>query len=242
MTDTNMPLIELLQKHDEGDFLRAVTEAVLQTLMEHDVEGLMPPGALSQGPCFPRLNKAQSAPRRLRSVRLPILSRRKTALFSRGKHSKRGGPWMSYSYSCASLFAYLGCLCSIRARDLRINIWITGVLTEHGDTPPHGVRKRDHLEWSKRDVATDVMIGRVPYGRCRTDARDGRWATPGNTWTVSVSHISLVPEATGCGGFGPPGMERRELRCRACPLPCIGRRRRVVPGAFRPPAAQPRSR
>ena len=39
MTDTNMPLIELLQKHDEGDFLRAVTEAVLQTLMEHDVEG-----------------------------------------------------------------------------------------------------------------------------------------------------------------------------------------------------------
>jgi putative transposase len=36
-----MPLIELLQKHDEGDFLRAVTEAVLQTLMEHDVEGLI---------------------------------------------------------------------------------------------------------------------------------------------------------------------------------------------------------
>ena len=29
MTETNMPLIELLQKHDEGDFLRAVTEAVL---------------------------------------------------------------------------------------------------------------------------------------------------------------------------------------------------------------------
>ena len=30
MTETNMPLIELLQKHDEGDFLRAGTEAVLQ--------------------------------------------------------------------------------------------------------------------------------------------------------------------------------------------------------------------
>ena len=28
MTDTSMTLIELLQKHDEGDFLRAVTEAV----------------------------------------------------------------------------------------------------------------------------------------------------------------------------------------------------------------------
>ena len=33
-------LIELLQKQDDGDFLRAVAEAVLQLLMEHDVEGL----------------------------------------------------------------------------------------------------------------------------------------------------------------------------------------------------------
>jgi putative transposase len=35
MTETNISLFELLQKHDEGDFLRAVTEAVLQTLMGH---------------------------------------------------------------------------------------------------------------------------------------------------------------------------------------------------------------
>ena len=49
MTETNMPLIELLQKHDEGDFLRAVTEAVLQTLMEHDVEGVI--GAGHYGCC-----------------------------------------------------------------------------------------------------------------------------------------------------------------------------------------------
>jgi hypothetical protein len=27
MTETNMTLIDLLQKHDEGDFLRAMTEA-----------------------------------------------------------------------------------------------------------------------------------------------------------------------------------------------------------------------
>lgn len=39
VTDTTMPLIELLWKQDEGDFLRAVSEAVLQLLMEHDVEG-----------------------------------------------------------------------------------------------------------------------------------------------------------------------------------------------------------
>ncbi len=40
MTDTSIPLIELLQKQGDDDFLRAVTEAVLQLLMETDVEGL----------------------------------------------------------------------------------------------------------------------------------------------------------------------------------------------------------
>src|SRR5690348_11000660 len=39
MTETNLPLTELLQKAGDGDFLRAVAEAVLQLLMEADVEG-----------------------------------------------------------------------------------------------------------------------------------------------------------------------------------------------------------
>ena len=41
MTDARMALIELLQKSEEGDFLRSVAEAVLQLLMEADVEGLI---------------------------------------------------------------------------------------------------------------------------------------------------------------------------------------------------------
>ena len=41
MTKTTMPLSELLEKHDEGDFLRAVAEAVLQLIMETDVEGVV---------------------------------------------------------------------------------------------------------------------------------------------------------------------------------------------------------
>lgn len=49
MTEISMTSIELLQKHDEGDFLRAVTEAVLQTLMEHDVEGLIGAGRYERG-------------------------------------------------------------------------------------------------------------------------------------------------------------------------------------------------
>ena len=49
MTETNMPLIELLQKQDDGDFLRAVAEAVLQLLMEHDVESLVGAGRYERG-------------------------------------------------------------------------------------------------------------------------------------------------------------------------------------------------
>jgi transposase-like protein len=44
MTKTNMDLTELLQKQDQGDFLRTVAEAVLQLLMEADVEGLIGAG------------------------------------------------------------------------------------------------------------------------------------------------------------------------------------------------------
>jgi putative transposase len=39
MTEERMALAELLQKSGDSDFLRTVAEAVLQILMEADVEG-----------------------------------------------------------------------------------------------------------------------------------------------------------------------------------------------------------
>jgi putative transposase len=44
MTEDRLPLAELLQKAGDGDFLRSVAEAVLQLLMEVDVEGLIGAG------------------------------------------------------------------------------------------------------------------------------------------------------------------------------------------------------
>src|SRR3981189_3504013 len=44
MTEERLVLAELLEKAGEGDFLRAVAEAVLQLLMETDVEGLIGAG------------------------------------------------------------------------------------------------------------------------------------------------------------------------------------------------------
>ncbi len=44
MTDDRLPLADLLAKAGDGDFLRSVAEAVLQMLMEADVEGLIGAG------------------------------------------------------------------------------------------------------------------------------------------------------------------------------------------------------
>ena len=44
MTNTKMDLSELLAKQDGGDFLRSVAEAVLQLIMEADVDGLIGAG------------------------------------------------------------------------------------------------------------------------------------------------------------------------------------------------------
>jgi hypothetical protein len=44
MTEERMALAELLQKSGDGDFRRTVPEAVLQILMEADVEGLIGAG------------------------------------------------------------------------------------------------------------------------------------------------------------------------------------------------------
>ena len=44
MTKTTLDLTELLQKHDQGDLLRSIAEAVLQLMMESDVDGLIGAG------------------------------------------------------------------------------------------------------------------------------------------------------------------------------------------------------
>ena len=49
MTEERLALSELLEKAGDGDFLRSVAEAVLQLLMEADVEGLIGAGRYERG-------------------------------------------------------------------------------------------------------------------------------------------------------------------------------------------------
>lgn len=44
MTDDRLPLAELMAKSGDSDFLRSVTESVLQIIMEADVDGLIGAG------------------------------------------------------------------------------------------------------------------------------------------------------------------------------------------------------
>ena len=73
MTDDRMALVELLQKSGDGDFLRAVAEAVLQILMEADVEGLI--GASRHERSADRLNYRNGYRERSLDTRLGSLQR-----------------------------------------------------------------------------------------------------------------------------------------------------------------------
>src|SRR6187455_1071245 len=84
MTDDRMALVELLQKSGDGDFLRAVAEAVLQILMEADVEGLI--GAGRHERTGDRLNyrngyRERSLDTRLGSLQLRIPKLRQGSYF-----------------------------------------------------------------------------------------------------------------------------------------------------------------
>jgi transposase-like protein len=74
MTEDRLPLAELLQKAGEGDFLRGVAEAVLQLLMESDVEGLIGAGRYERS--TERLNYRNGYRERALDTRLGTLQLR----------------------------------------------------------------------------------------------------------------------------------------------------------------------
>jgi putative transposase len=84
MTEDRLPLAELLQKAGDGDFLRSVAEAVLQLLMEADVEGLIGAGRHERSP--ERLNwrngyRERALDTRLGSLQLRIPKLRQGSYF-----------------------------------------------------------------------------------------------------------------------------------------------------------------
>ena len=68
-----MVLADLLEKAGDGDFQRAVAAAVLQLLMESDVEGMIGAGAVASAP--PGATAIATAPSTLGSARCNCASR-----------------------------------------------------------------------------------------------------------------------------------------------------------------------
>jgi putative transposase len=84
MTDDRMALMELMQKGEDGDFLRAIAEAVLQLLMEADVESVIGAGRHERSP--ERLNyrnghRARTLDTRLGPLQLRIPKLRQGSYF-----------------------------------------------------------------------------------------------------------------------------------------------------------------
>src|SRR5690349_23406347 len=103
MTEDRMALVELLQKSGDSDFLRSVAEAVLQILMEADVEGVI--GAARHERSAERLNYRNGYRDRTFDTRLGPLSLRIPKLRQVPRSTvdwdtsqaddfrRRGGPW-----------------------------------------------------------------------------------------------------------------------------------------------------
>src|ERR1700736_3047135 len=90
MTDERMALVELLQKSGDGDFLRSVAEAVLQILMEADIEGLISAG---RHECSAdRLNPAECVARSHGRYARPALSSRFPAPVLNACPARKDGP------------------------------------------------------------------------------------------------------------------------------------------------------
>ena len=98
MTEERLPLAELLSKAGDGDFLRSVAEAVVQLLMETDVEGLIGAGRHERSgdrPTHRNGYRDRTLDTRLGSLqlRIPKLRQGATSLLSLSRGRRRRRRW-----------------------------------------------------------------------------------------------------------------------------------------------------
>ena len=148
MTEDRLPLAELLQKAGDGDFLRTVAEAVLQLLMESDVEGLIGAGRYERS--AERLNYRNGYRERALDTRLGTLQLRVPKL----RQGSYFPPFLEpRKVSEKALVAVIQ------------EAWIGGVSTRRVDDPVRAVR----LSGSRR-------ARRPSCARTSTSGRPASWS------------------------------------------------------------------
>jgi transposase-like protein len=98
MTEERLPLAELLAKAGDGDFLRSVAAAVVQLLMETDVEGLIGAGRHERSgdrTTYRNGYRDRTLDTRLGSLplRIPKLRQAATSLLFSSPGGPRRRPW-----------------------------------------------------------------------------------------------------------------------------------------------------
>ena len=200
MTDDRMALVDLLQKSGDGDFLRAVAEAVLQILMEADVEGLI--GAGRHERSAERLNyrngyRERSLDTRLGSLQLRIPKLRQGSYFPPFLEPRKTA---EKALVMVIQEAWIGGVSTRRVDELVQAMGLAGISVSVA---------RRHLPQSARRRAHCLGRGNNRHGGDdRWPARD-RWPGP---WSLR-SRAVLVGVPERLGQTRPQGRQAGDLGC-----------------------------
>jgi len=190
MTDDRMALVDLLQKSGDGDFLRAVAEAVLQILMEADVEGLI--GAGRHERSAERLNyrngyRERSLDTRLGSLQLRIPKLRQGSYFPGFLEHRRRAERALASVVATS---YLLGVSTRRVEKLAASLGVTGLSKSQVSAM---AAELDELV----DGCRNRPLDRGPYTFCWIDALTQKVREGGRTVNVHCL-IATGVNADGC--------------------------------------------
>ena len=157
-----MALAELVQKAGEGDFLRAVAEAVLQILMEADVEGLV--GAARHERSPDRLNyrngyRDRSLDTRLGSLQLRVPKLRQGSYFPPFLEPRK----MTEKALVAVIQeAWIGGVSTRRVDDLVQAMGLTGISKSQVSKLCKDIDERVRPSWNARWRASGPISGLTP--------------------------------------------------------------------------------
>jgi transposase-like protein len=170
MTEERLVLAELLEKAGEGDFLRAVAEAVLQLLMESDVEGVIGAGRYERsGERTTRRNgyRDRTLDTRLGALQLRIPKLRQGSYFPPFLEARKG--------SEKALIAVIQ------------EAWIGGVSTRRVDDLFGAGWQRCRVHWMRNALAY-VVSGAMT---ARSEGRRGASRSP-QFWEIDLCVISIL--------------------------------------------------
>ena len=167
MTEDRLPLAELLAKAGDGDFLRSVAEAVVQLLMETDVDGLIGAGRherTGERTTYRNGYRDRTLDTRLGSLQLRIPKLRQGSYFPPFLEPRKTS---EKALVAMIQEAWVGGVSTRRVDDLVQAMGLSGIGKEHSQQAVQGYRPRQRLP-------RPPLAGYVkPYvKRGKTDAAD----------------------------------------------------------------------